>query len=203
MPTATFSIASSADDQLLFNDTSTGYNVTGTLSRSTNDLGMYAARSQYGPSTFRVLVGLMRWDTSSIPDGATITGATLRLYYYATGANTNALSNTGDWYVFDGTDANDYSHAALTTAFSGFDASAGGFGSYDIALSNAATNVSTSGYTGIRMHMSQRAADAAPTGANEWYFSSWDHATNPEPQLIVAYYDPGDGPGNAYIQIGP
>ena len=46
---------------------------------------------------YEVRVGLLRFDTSALPDNATVTGATLKLYV-TSAASADGRSLVGEWY---------------------------------------------------------------------------------------------------------
>lgn len=199
-----FQIAVDTDDIYVFrNSATTEYPPVGGYSRVTNDADMVSRKLSGG--VYTVLVNLLRWDTSSIPVGATLDSVYLRMKRNM-GAynNVDGLVQTGEWFLFTGTDATDWTHTPGTNAFASFDPTGGSAIDYDIALSNV-NNISRTGYTGIRMHASQRAADAAPSGLNEWYWQDFfNHGAANAPRLVLNYTPyPGSGPGEAYIQLGP
>lgn len=79
---------------------------------------------------------LLRWDTSFVPTGVTITGATLTVK--VTVSNTNGYTLNGDWYNWDGScDPTDLTFVTPTTAFFGQNISGWTQGSVQtITLSN-------------------------------------------------------------------
>lgn len=184
MPTDTFGIAANGNDGIVWRS-GPAYPPAGAAQNDTTDISITADRGYIGGQYF-VQNGKLKWDTSSLPDGATITAATLRIVPVYV-VNTNSLSLTMDWYVFDGS-SSDFSHNALTTAHSGTALSAVTSlnTANDFALTNL-SNISKTGTTGIRLHISQRASDAAPTGDNGLSFASREDTTYTEPQLIVTY----------------
>lgn len=129
----------------------------------------------------------MKWDTSSLPDNATINTATLRVWV-ATTAITDARQVTGDWFTWVGNNATtDYSETPQTNAHAGTNISTFTQGaSADLALTNADANISRTGITYLRLHCS----GGQPTGTNWFEVASWDDTVNPEPQLIVDYSVP-------------
>lgn len=186
MPTQTFSIATSADDDTVyFYDTV--YPPTTNFVRDTAAANVQIAR-RFVSTYYYVQNGLLRFDTSSLA-GATVTGATLRVYseFMFSG---DALNITGGWYQWDGTSQSDYSFTPETNAFAAVAASVFTTGAdHDVTLLNAAANVSTTGYTSLRLHMD----GGQPTTDNLLYLVSFNHATlsASRPRLIVTYSVPG------------
>lgn len=183
MPTDTFPISASANDKYVF-VSAAAYPPSGTPTHQSAATSIYAQRDLSAPNYF-ITNAEMKWDTSSLPDNAIPSSALLRVYVVSK-SNADSLSATLDWYIFNGSAA-DYSAAPLTTAHAGTALSAiGTSATYDFALTNL-SNISVAGFTGLRMHIAQRASDAAPTGANNLIMASFDDATLVEPQLIVTY----------------
>jgi hypothetical protein len=48
------------------------------------------------------------------------------------------------------------------------------------------SSVSKTSYTGLRLHVD----GGQPSGSNSVVYATWDHATLPEPQLVVTYTTP-------------
>lgn len=181
MPTVTFNIATSLDDGAVYKTGAAYPPATGpTVDDGGTEVNIH--RSLSGGTTFIIANGMMRWDTSSLPDGATVTAATLRVYVTSK-SDSNSRNLTADWYTAWPIDTGDYSEAAqtgaLSTAISGITAAAYN----DFALSDVAANVSLTGYTGLRLHVD----GVAPTNTNYVFIAAYDHATFTEPQLIVDY----------------
>jgi hypothetical protein len=125
----------------------------------------------------------VRFDTSAIPDTATVTSATLRLYVTAK-ANADGRNLVGEWYDAANwpIDASDYTLNSSGSAFTG--ASIGQIragATNDFSLGGLAS-VSKTGYTGLRLHVD----GGQPTGDNYVQFASFE-STLPKPQLIVTY----------------
>lgn len=191
MAIATFSIASSSDDAMVFRNYTTAAYPSTASAVGRDVTAMYVSRSNLDGTNIHVVCGLLKCDTSNttiLPPGATINGATLRLWYNTSVANTDGLTTTGEWYLWDGVSDSDFAHTPSTSAFSSW-SPAGRVNdtAYDIVLSNAADNINRSGYTGIRLHASQLAADATPTGYNEWYWYSTEQTPSRQAQLLVDY----------------
>lgn len=146
-------------------------------------------RSKVG-STFDIHVALMRWDTSSLPDGATIQSATLRVYVGAgMRVNTDARNLTADWYTAWPIDIADYIVAAQTSAIAGVALSSITEGvDNDFVLADAPANVSKIGYTGLRLHIS----GGQPTGRNYLGTPGYPFGGDPFNRLIVTYTLPSN-----------
>lgn len=145
---------------------------------------VWIARSLIG-ATYYTSNGYFRFDTSSIPDTATITAATLRVYQESiTVNNDDSRSITGDWYDFGGTDTSADWADTGTAAFAAIGISTlNGVGDKDISLLNPDANVNKSGFTGIRTHIT----GGQPTGNNDVYLAANEHASNPAARLLVTY----------------
>jgi hypothetical protein len=130
---------------------------------------------------------LLRFDTSALPDGATVTGATLRLY--VTGrTSANARSLVGEWFSAANwpIDAGDYSLNAASSAYAGSPINSLALNAQnDLALRNLAS-ISTTGSTGIRLHVD----GGAPSGENNVFFASFENTSLAKPQLVVTYTIP-------------
>lgn len=172
----------SGDDKMAYRSGAV-YPATGAITHFTTDANLTVWRALLG--NYNQSNILIKWNTASLPDTANITSATLRTYVISK-ANADSLSIAMDWRVLDGT-SSDFSHAPLTTAHSGTAISAiTASQTYDFALTNL-SNISKTGYTGVRLHVTERASDAAPTGNNNIVIASVDNTIQVEPQLIVTY----------------
>jgi hypothetical protein len=127
--------------------------------------------------------GFFRWDTSAIPDTATITAADLKVYVTDT-SNADSRSFTGDWYDFGGEPSvlADWAATPSATAFSVTIASITELVINTISLTNPNSNINKGGYTGIRIGIS----GGAPTGQNSVSVASFEHA-DPSAELSVTY----------------
>lgn len=194
MPIDTFTIALGAHDEYVkTRDNEPAYPIAApVLSRNTTGSSLYAARSRAGAGAFYVRVCLLRWDTSTLA-GATITSATLR--FFANGAqtlDTDGLSLAADWYLSTGVDASDYSYAPGTNAHAGTAIASLATGTdNDLTLLDPNTNINKAGFTGVRLHVLQRASDAAPTGANQVDIRSFESSASTAPRLLVNYSSGG------------
>jgi hypothetical protein len=182
VPQATFNIAASADDEIVYRDGGT-YPPTGAVQRLLDTTDIWADRGLYSGPSYRILVALMRWDTSSLPDDCVVTGATLRLRI-VTINNNESRSATLGWYLRNGTDTdhatiketNPHAGTLLSTITNNTD--------NDFVLLDVDTGVNKSGYTGLRLHIS----GTAPTvGENSLWLAAFDNVALTEPRLIVDY----------------
>jgi hypothetical protein len=124
-------------------------------------------------------IPLLRFDTSSLPDNAQLTGASL-LVQVTGGSNDNARNLVASWNSWNGTSA-DYSVAsdalagvALSTLVSA--------GIKTITLDNA-TGVSKTGNTHLKLAVS----GGQPSGFNGLTIAALEHTTAQEPRLVVGY----------------
>lgn len=145
------------------------------------------------PATFNVQNGAMRFNTAAVlPGDAMVSSATLTVQVVEPPVSVDGLSLTGEWYDWGLTvGPEDYSEVPFSSAFS-VSVSSIAVGRTTIPLSDAATNVSLTGYTYLRTHMSQRPGDAAPTGVNMVRIALFDNTSVAGPALTVCYT--GSGP---------
>lgn len=123
---------------------------TGTVLQETVFVTVVARKNSSLPSR----VGLLQWDTSIIPDTATITYASV-IAFIANKADNNARSLTMDYYNWDPADAGDYTATEGTDAHAGTLLSDLTLASFEeFALLNPNTNINKSGFTQIRFHVS-------------------------------------------------
>jgi hypothetical protein len=183
--TLTFSVSAGGDDGDVAAraPTSGGYPPSGTP--AAYDLGtVFTAGRRLAFGEFQVLNGLLRFDTSALPDGATITAATLKLYVTGkTDADNRSL--VSEWYPASNwpIDAADYTATAGTSALAGTDIttiSTGAVNSFDLT---GLTAVSTTGYTSLRLNIS----GGQPTGDNYLQFAALENANAPAAQLVVSW----------------
>lgn len=199
MPTDTFSISSNTDDQIVYKSAA-GYPPGGSVTRSSTGTTIQIVRSlQAGNGT--LMNTLLRFNTSALPDNAVISSVVLKLHTVSKN-DTNSLSVVAGWYSWNETDS-DYTATPETSAHTGTTIASITVGAVkDYTLSDSAgwPNISKTGLTYLRLHVTQRAADASPTGSNQVEFAAREHSTLPEPQLLVTYTLPaGDmvgGVGN-------
>ena len=129
----------------------------------------------------------LRFDTSSIPDNATITAASLDLYATAKTDGANNYNLVADYYDFGGDalvigDCIETSSPAILTA----DLGAITLSAVNTFTITDLTGISKTGITGIRLTLSS----GTPTVTNEVWFAASEHATAQEPRLTVTYTIP-------------
>lgn len=140
-------------------------------------------RGLIGGTTYFVRNGLYRWDTSSLV-GATIVGAELRLSPNSV-TNTDDLSLVGEWYDTANwpIDSTDFTATPSATAISGRRVAEVVTGRYNLfGLDNSPANLNLSGYTGLRLHIT----DTTPTGNNALQIDANTSAGRP-PRLVVTF----------------
>lgn len=204
MPSLTFPITVGTDDGRVLRSSAVSYAdvVNATNAYNTSNIRTSAVRS-LNAGTYNIQLALLRFNTASIPDTATVTGAVLQLYCTPTldKFDVDNRNLTGDWTAWTGSAPADWSETAGTDAFSGLDiTSISSDGPVNITLSNAVTGVSKTGNTHLRIHVD----GGAPTGRNEMGFATYDHTTLQEPNLTVSYTYPVDigGGRSAYAMVG-
>jgi hypothetical protein len=182
-PSTTFSVGTSGDDATVYGE-GASYPPSATGCEATTETRLKNFRSGGGSPAYQVYNALMRWDTSALADDATVTGATLRVRVTSVFDNDGDRSFTADWYDWGSScDTGDYSATAQTGAHSGTDLGAISTGSKDFALTNAAANVSLTGYTYLRGHID----GGQPSYSNAVNWASYDDTSYAEPQLVVDY----------------
>jgi hypothetical protein len=182
--TVTFSVATSGDDGNL---TASGgvYPPGGTPAVNTTGPSLTAGpRFVFGG--YETLVTLLRFDTSPLPDNATIISAKLRLNVIGK-ADTNGRNLVGERYSASHwpIDASDYTPNANGTAFSVDITALNAQVANDLALNNPGS-ILTSGMTALRLTI----GGGQPTGDNYVQLAAYDHSTLTEPQLVVSYATP-------------
>ncbi len=183
-PSTTFNVAASADDKHIYR-TGAAYPPAGTHLHSPAGSSLVMIK-WLSAGTYYVYVGLVRFDTSSLA-GAAVTGATLR-YYMTTKADADNRDFVADWYTWNATTPTnaDWTDTVGTDALPGTDITGLTLNAdNDLVLSNAAANVSLTGYTYLRFGVS----GGTPAGENRVDMAAFDHTTLTEPRLIVDYTD--------------
>lgn len=189
MASQTFNIAAGGDDGFVRRFSGGTNEYPPVTNAATGETGTSVAVQRSTPITQSFVDnGLLRWDTSPLPNDANVTGATLRVYCMGK-ASANSLSLTAEWYNWGpSVDVNDYTNTPGTSALTGvLLASIATNTDQDFVLVNANANVSLTGYTYLRLHISQRPADAQPTGSNSLEFASYENPDFLEARLIVTY----------------
>lgn len=152
----------------------------------------FSVRSQ--PNNYGV--GMVRIDTSAIPDSAIISGANLVMVCYQQ-ANTNVRNLTGAWYssAFWPIDSSDWVYwgyaggAGYNTAFTYPLSSIAAGATATIPLTSPG-NINKAGYTGLRLFID----GGAPTGENYARFYGYADTSHTEPRLVVTYNVPPGAP---------
>src|SRR5712691_6424937 len=183
----TFTVAAGADDgDVSVNNMGAGtaYPPTGAPAPSSNRSSFGVRRAGPVAGGYEVRTGLLRFNTSSIPAGATITSASLRLYVLSR-ASVNGRTLVAEWD--NGAawpiDASDYAATASTSASTGV-----AIGSLTVNAVNTLSlqnlgSISRSGYTTLRLHVD----GGQPTGENGAFFAAFENGTVPAAQLVVNY----------------
>lgn len=177
----TFSITAGGDDGFA-GGVEASYPPAG--STSGNSETTASAKRSLAGGNYSVYNALLRFDTSTLPTGITITSAVLR--FVPTLINDNDARNlTGEWYGSGNWPINtaDYSSTPASTAFSTDITGLTINVDNDITLTDPAANINTSGYSGFRLHVD----GGAPASTNEVAIATYENTTYTEPRLIVTY----------------
>lgn len=179
-----FTIATGADDVMVYSNTTSSYppissDAVYANPGFSNSLG---ARRWFVSSTWSIGSALFKWNTSGLPDSATITSAVLRVNVTFR-VNENARNLTADWGALNFASApTDWRQDALTTALNTpIPASTG---EKDFTLTNAnSTNISRTGTTYLRLHIS----GGQPADNNAVHFTEREASSTLCARLIVNY----------------
>jgi hypothetical protein len=182
--TATFSIAAGTDDQQVRRSSALYPPNAGTFSRRATGTTVEASKNNQGSGDYYVRNALLRWDTSSIPDNATIMKATLR--FWCTVRNPSDARNfEAEYWGWNGTSLTDWSSTLPAVPI--FQAPIANIrsGAWNSIAFTDLGGISKTGWTLIRCHIT----GGMPRGYNYVVMSSSEN-TSPEPQLIVEYTTP-------------
>ena len=197
MTVSTFNVAASADDATAYRDGLTVYPPDTTTLFTATATNWPPERTKSGAGNFFVSVARCRWDTSSLPDGDTVDSAIFRLY--VSGKSNIDSRSFSAGYMSTLPDAADYTPTAEAGAIANVAiASITSGADNDFTLLDVAANISKTGYSGLRAHIS----GGEPTGVNYVDAVSWDHATLTEPRLIVTHTVPDVSYVSAVLPFG-
>jgi hypothetical protein len=161
---------------------------TVTTTNVTSDFGGLTRKGSFDVGFNVNVVSLLRFDTSALPDGATVTAAVLRLSI--TGKATSEAFPLNVEYYDSGAAISDDDYT-VTPGSTGAQVAAATWqawattGTVDISLGNLAS-ISLTGITGFRLGM----VGTPSTGGDfdtRIQFAEFGHASRAIPQLIVTY----------------
>jgi len=197
MPTVTFDLASDADDGDGTKSNIVFANVPGSSYTVGDGTEGGTVRSLFGGSYF-IGCCYFRFDTSSLPNDATVTAANLKLYLNSKGDPDN-LDYAGDFYDFGGEPSVDADWEATSSgdAITTIDATGQTAGVVNTIALTTLTGVSLTGFTGLRLSSK---TNPTPTGDNFLTYAMHEDATSGRrPQLEVTYTTPTVGAAVAWI----
>jgi hypothetical protein len=144
--------------------------------------GVLFIKKYFGAGSYQANVGLIRWDTSSIPDTDTITAATLSVKIADIPSNGNGMSLVGDYYDFGGTPAvaADWIETASPSIWTPAAVSTFTNGQRKILTLTDLSGINKTGYTGIRLTLSA----GTPTSNNELHIREYT-GSNPGDYVIL------------------
>lgn len=144
-------------------------------------------------------VAFFRWDTSSLPDDATIDGATLKLHVVSKTDDDN-YSLVGDYYDFGGEPsvAGDWIETSNPSIFTAIDLTGIATGAVRSITLTDLTGISRTGVTGIRLTLSS----GTPVGNNSLEVAAAENTSSlPVPQLVVDYTPAAGGSPRARLTL--
>lgn len=187
MPTDTFTIAGNSDDAHGRQQATTWASIaSGTYTDNIYGSDIIPVFALDNPPDCQLLNNYLRWDTSSIPDSATITSAVLKIYVQSQ-SFPDTVKVAFDFYDFGGTPSTsgDWQQTPAGDAIAAFGAGTLTDGVVNSISLTGLTGISKTGFTGLR-----GSTDSRPTagpGGTYVNFASYDHASQPAPQLEVTY----------------
>jgi hypothetical protein len=185
--TVTFVIGAGADDgHVLVNNMGTGLPYPPSTSPSASPSWSSISVRRAGPlfNGYEVSVGLLRFDTSSLPDNAVVNSAVLRLYAQSrTSVDNRDL--VAEWYPASNwpIDGADWTVTPSSTASAGLALRSLVTGAFNALPLTGLASISTTGSTGLRLHVS----GGQPTGENNASFAASEAGTATSAQLVVTY----------------
>jgi hypothetical protein len=185
--TLTIPIAASVNDRQWLRRGGS-YPASSTISGYSSNQTVFPQKALWN-GTYYIAAATLAFDTSSIPDGALLTDAKLRFVHRNTDNTTGAAENVNgrnlnlEWFSgFTGT-TSDWI-ANVTNSAGDIALSSLGGGQLVTKTLSSPANINKSGITYLRAGIS---GTSAPTGINKAGISTFDHATDDEPRLIVNY----------------
>jgi hypothetical protein len=182
--TLTFTVGASDDQDVQARGAT--YPPSGSIVHNSDPLHLYIskyAESIGNPQPFYTVIGLLRFDTSAIPDNATITSAIVKTVIRLV-RNDNSRSLTAEYATWDGSDA-DYTTTVGTNANAGIPLSTIAPGPFDIPLLNPNANINKTGTTYFKFHIS--GAQAGYNQFNTVEFTTVERSADEASKLIVTY----------------
>jgi hypothetical protein len=183
--TAAFTLLTGGDDgDLERGDASYPPSASSETDGSTSRTRMLLRRSKTPWSYQPVAVSLLRFDTSSLPDGATVEYAELQLHVLER-TSSDGRSIVAEWYPADAwpIDSADWTATGADSAHSGTSLASlvPGAGSALVLRNLGAINAW--GKTALRLHVS----GGAPAGANDVGLAAAESGVRLAPTLVVTY----------------
>jgi hypothetical protein len=183
MPTTVYEIGMSGDDGDVRGQSSSYPPAGGDALNTTSSL-INVSKNRNSSGVYTVRVGIVRFNTSTLPDNANFISA--RLFLYVTSKDDDSNRNlVGEWYEGGSIDLGDYSNVVLDSAFSAVDIGSISVGADKAIILQNLSNISKTGYTGIRLHID----GGAPTGTvdNDVTFAAGDHTSLLAARLEVVW----------------
>ena len=182
-----FPILAQADDGFVYRTASAVYPPSTGTTVVTNNVNNQLSKG-YNGSTYNLFNVLLRFNTGAALSGLsslTLTQAKISFRVTSISDGVDNRSVDFEWYPWASLQSSDWTSTSSSTA-----------GSQDlglftngavntVTLTSPSGNVSTSGYTGLRLHIS----GGAPTAnTNQLYFASYENVSGyPVPKLLLSY----------------
>ena len=188
--TVTFTIAADAHDGDTNQGASQGYPPSGTIIVTTNSTSVYAVRKHnITDNEYSVRASFFRWDTSSLPDNATVSAANFKPYVETKVNTSGAVRDlVAEYFAWGTLDTTDHTNTAANNAHSGTGITSLTSGAVNTLAMQNLTNINKTGFTELRVHTS----GGVPGGGDEFsvLITDYAHATNPPADLVVTYTIP-------------
>lgn len=174
----------------------TPYPLNGPASWYTNQVQAENSWDIYN-TQYDARIGVVKFDTTTVPVNSTITSASLMLYTYGGISNHNSLTLKVDWYpsnntnnfsVADYTNPNNIAGSAASVVLS----SLAGNAANTISLTSANINLVKGGYTAFRLGIPSSTAPTDTNGVN--FYSVESSVSGQRPALTVIYNQPPTAP---------
>lgn len=203
MPTDTFPIASAGNDGCGYRTDTVWANISTGAYTDESDLPgnvIYVAKYRTAGGDYFNENLYLRWDTSSLPDDATVTSANLLLFITDIIETSDDFEYAADFYDFGGEPsvAGDWELTSSGDAITVIDPDSLTSGAVNTIALTGLSGISLNGFTGIRLAPND---SSSPTvNGDAWLeVAAFEHASQ-EPRLEVTYTVPSAGVPIAWVR---